>query len=231
MERFRRAKEHNIVFSAKKCVFATTSIRYCGRISDARGWHHDPKRVEGLLQLCKPKTVEDLQQYCCGRYPDLSRPFQELLDKIRTHCKSMRSKKINPNLLLSDFGWDSTHDVGHVTCVFPDASSYAWGSIITQIPCDDVEKPFAEQRHVPMAFFGKRFTAAAERWSIIEKEASAIHETMLRGDHLLQTGRKFLLFTDHKNLVDVFGNNADLKKQHTADKLKRRAMHLQSFDY
>ena len=115
--------------------------------------------------------------------------------------------------------------------VFPDASSRAWYCrIITQIPKEDADKPIEEQRHEPLAFYGKRWTKAEQAWKIIEQEAAAIVFGLVRGAYLLQAGEEpFELYTDHRNLVYIF-NNKDLQK-HKQQKLERWALFMQSYHY
>ena len=187
--------------------------------------------------------------------PDYTRriqPLQEALDRARVKELYPRTKKrkFSSGMKLVDYGWGAKElkafedlrdqlknivqlaypDPKCVVCVFPDASSYAWGSVITQIPAEDVEKPVEEQRHQPLAFFGKRFTKYERAWAIVDKEGFAIHQTLQRGDYLVRTGRKFLLYTDHANLVYIFRPPADIKK-HTAERLQRWALQIQDFDF
>ncbi len=117
-----------------------------------------------------------------------------------------------------------------IQTIFPDASKDAWASVITQIPPEDKNLPVHEQRHELLAFFGKRFTGSAKHWTTIKKEACAINETLTKGEYLLCTGRKFMIYTDHRNLTFIFGR-PDAMKKHAADKLQRWAMHVQAFNY
>ena len=71
--------------------------------------------------------------------------------------------------------------------------------MVTQIPIEDAEKPVELQRHEPLGFVGHRFNATELNWSVAEKEAYAIKDTMQKLDYLLQMKRPFKLFVDHKN--------------------------------
>ena len=50
--------------------------------------------------------------------------------------------------------------------------------MVTQIPIEDAEKPVELQRHEPLGFVGHRFNATELNWSVAEKEAFAIKDTM-----------------------------------------------------
>ena len=86
-------------------------------------------------------------------------------------------------------------------CLFTDASEYAWGAILTQIPEEDLVRPVHLQRHEPLNFLGGYFKASSFNWSILEKEAYALVESCVRLEYLLIRDKGFKIFADHKNLV------------------------------
>ena len=85
--------------------------------------------------------------------------------------------------------------------MFSDANDYNTSGMVTQIPVEDAGKPVELQRHESLGFVGHRFNATELNWSVAEKEAFAIKDTMQKLDYLLQMKRPFKLFVDHKNLV------------------------------
>ena len=113
--------------------------------------------------------------------------------------------------------------------MFTDANEYNTSGMVTQIPIEDAEKTVELQRHKPLGFVGHRFNATELNWSVAEKEAFAIKDTMQKLDYLLQMKRPFKLFVDHKNLVQIFSPNKVSKP--TAQKLQRWALDLQRFNY
>jgi RNase H-like domain found in reverse transcriptase len=118
-------------------------------------------------------------------------------------------------------------------CVFTDASLDFWGSDITQINVGELDLPFSEQNHSPLAFLSRSFKNAASRWPIVEKEAFAIVETVCLMEYLLMRPGGFHLFTDHRNLQYIFnpyGHNPGVQR-HVVAKLERWSIKLMSFDY
>jgi RNase H-like domain found in reverse transcriptase len=116
--------------------------------------------------------------------------------------------------------------------VFTDASLDFWGSAITQIDVGELDLPFGEQNHSPLAFLSESFKNAASRWPIVEKEAFAIVETVCRMEYLLMRPGGFHLFTDHRNLQYIFnpyGHNPGVQR-HAVAKLERCSIKLMSFD-
>jgi RNase H-like domain found in reverse transcriptase len=108
-----------------------------------------------------------------------------------------------------------------------------WGSAITQIDVGELDLPFGEQNHSPLAFLSGSFKNAASRWPIVEKEAFAIVENVCRMKYLLMRTGEFHLFTDHRNLQYIFnpyGHNPGVQRHDVAE-LERWSIKLMSFDY
>ena len=66
-------------------------------------------------------------------------------------------------------------------------------------------------------------------WTVAEKEGFAIKDTVQKLDYLLQMKRPFKLFSDHKNLIQIFSPRNVSKP--TAQKLQRWALFMQRFRY
>ena len=96
-----------------------------------------------------------------------------------------------------------------------------------------MDLPFENQRHSALSFLGGQFKNAAERWSIIEKEAFAIVECCTRLEYLLLREQGFRLFADHRNLLFLFDpayRPSEMKK-YKEDKLERWALRLHAFPF
>ena len=88
-----------------------------------------------------------------------------------------------------------------------DASDFHWGIILTQVPKKHLKVSVHDQEHEPLAFIGGSFNAFQLRWSIIEKEAFPIMESLDKLRHFLLSDNHFRLFTDNRNLVFFFDPN------------------------
>jgi len=104
-----------------------------------------------------------------------------------------------------------------------------WMVVITQVPEPDLQLPFKEQRHQPLAFCSGYFKKASANWSVPEKEAFPIQYAVRRFDYLLCTGKHpFRIFADHRNRVFLY-NPASVKvflNRHSLDKVHRWRLNL-----
>jgi uncharacterized membrane protein YgcG len=166
-----------------------------------------------------------------------------------------RNARTARKISLHEAGWGNEHDASfqalkealvnavcnahpredHVLCLFPDASYEFWGSILTQVPKEDItgDKPIAQWSHEPLAFLSGVFRGAQLRWGIPDKEGFAIKESCTRLAHLLVRRGGFRMFTDHRNLRYIF-NPVGVVSQVTkpqADRLERWAVYLRCFEY
>ncbi|KAF0721721.1 hypothetical protein Ae201684_018961 [Aphanomyces euteiches] len=186
-------------------------------------------------------------------YNVLVQPLTEIMEKVCAAVGGKRDKQAVSTVLLSSVGWNTDHlcclertkeaqshvvelshpDPDKQICVFADASEKHWGSVITQIPMEDQSRPLAAQRHEPLMFLSGTFSGAASRWAIVEKEAYAIVETLVRADYLLHPPEGFNLYTDHRNLKYIFNPTAVVSAvpKYTAAKLERWALLLMGYHY
>ncbi|KAF0722457.1 hypothetical protein Ae201684_018400 [Aphanomyces euteiches] len=224
----------------KKCQFFVKEAKRCGRIISGKGVRHDPARVEALQQLSPPKTGAELQQYVCAinwmgvsipGFNALVQPLTEILERVYSAAGGKRNKQSIVGINLED---SSCHpDPAQRVCVFADAFECHWGSVITQVPLDHLDRPLEAQHHQPLMFLSGTFTGAAKRWTIVEKEAYAIVETLVRADYLLHPASGFNLYTDHGNLKCIFNPTAVVARvpKYTAQKLERWALLLMGYKY
>ena len=62
-----------------------------------------------------------------------------------------------------------------------------------------------DQKNERLAFLGSSFKDAQLHWTTFEKEAYAIFQTFEKLDYLFQGHQRTLVFTDHRNLLFIFG--------------------------
>ena len=254
---FTRVRQFNVKLSPKKSTLITKEIQWCGRLINAKGIRFDPSMIQGLRDMEVPQTASQLQQLLCGAnwlrvsLPGYAAVTGKLQDKLKTisstkgtvkksvlktvsltwsdeELKSLQKLKdlLSQSVQLSHFRQDSEWS----TCLFTDASDRYWGVVLTQCPKVNLAEPIKQQKHEPLAFLSGSFKGSQLRWSVIVKEAYPIIHSLDRLRHYL-SARKFIIFTDHRNLKYVFSSYMNTVSKTVSDKLARWHVKLQSFDY
>lgn len=84
-------------------------------------------------------------------------------------------------------------DVSTRFCVNTDALGLIWSDIITLVPSKDLPKAGVDQLCQPLAFLSAHLTGPQLSWSILEKKAFAIMDTIERMSWILATSDGFNL--------------------------------------
>lgn len=253
--------KYNLKLSARKCVFYSKSVRWCGRIIEKDGYTLDPRNIEALRNMHFPVTADELCQFihCCrwmaAAIPDFNKrcqPLNEALEKAYA-LTGKRKKSALKSISLSKVSWGPIHEAafhelqdalkssvkltfpkaGKVTCVFTDASDAFWAGIVTQISPEELGKDPIQQGHLPLAFLGGQFAGAQRNWTTYEKEAFAIVKVFDKLDYVLLGVENVHIFTDHRNLLFVFAPLAlrPSSPRYVLSKVHRWAIHLSRFDF
>lgn len=256
---FARCREFGLKIHAEKTKLFLRETKFCGRIIDGEGIRFDPRSLDALLNMHRPEKAGDLLQFICAtswmrnsipEYATTIAPLHEIMELCYRKAKK-RTKRAVRKISLSGL-WGRDHDcafqqiknsiaqsvkLAHPKrdsdlCLFSDASESHWSSVLTQTNRLGRNRPIDEQEHDPLSFLSGSFKGASARWSIVEKEAFAIVESMQRLEYMV-AGREVRLFTDHANLIYIFdpvGQNPGLAR-HTANKLMRWALKLSGYRY
>ena len=204
----------------------------------------------------RPKTAGQLQQFYCAAswmrqaipsFAEIAAPLHQLLENVYKTVGSRKRKAI-AKVPLKPL-WKDDHDnsfdsiraklleptkLAHIDsskaqCLYTDASDTHWAGVLTQVPKEQLNMQVKKQEHEPLAFISGAFKGHSEHWSMPEKEAFAIVESMKKLDHIT-AAHVTHLYTDHSNLTyifDPYGSNTGISK-HTAHKLLRWALKLRS---
>lgn len=151
-------------------------------------------------------------------------PLHNLLESIYNRTAGKRTKTALARYILSDIGWSQKETDYFQRCknaleervtlchraeimrlwLFTDASDTYWSGIVTQIRLEDINSAYKQQRHEPLEFLTGRLNHTQMGWTVIEKEAYAIIDSLERMHWLAAGAPGFDLFTDHKKLVLIF---------------------------
>ena len=229
---FERISDFGFTLKESKCEFFLEEIKYLGHIIDKDGRRPDPERSIAIKNMPEPNNVTQLQSFLgLANYYEkfipsmhkLRAPLNELLKKDSkwewsADCQSAFDNlktKLTSELFLTHFNPELK------TIVASDASSYGIGACILHKMPDGSMKPIAHA--------SRTLLPAEKNYSQIEKEALGIVFAMTKFHRYLH-GRHFILQTDHKPLITIFGSKKGLPT-YTANRLQRWGTILLNYDF
>ncbi|KIH62534.1 integrase core domain protein [Ancylostoma duodenale] len=211
---FERITEYGFKVRLEKCSFAKPEIRYLGFIVGRNGRRPNPEKIEAIKSMVEPKNVGQL------------RAFLGMITYYAAFMPTMKDLREPLDALLKkDVKWDELnlahYDPMQKIVVAADACDYGIGCVISHRYADGSEKPIAHA--------SRSLTTAEKNYSQIEKEALGI-VFAVKKFHKYVFGRKFLLLTDHKPLLAIFGDKKGVPV-YSANRLMRWATILLGYDF
>lgn len=227
-----RIREYGFHLRIEKCRFSLPQIKFLGHIVDKDGLRPDPAKTSAISEMAHPTNVSQLRSYVgainyYGRFVGQMKQLREPLDRLlkkdapwkwTAECQKSfdRFKSILvSNLLLTHF------DPSKEIIVAGDASKDGLGAVILHRFPDGSVKAIAHA--------SRSLTPAEENYGQIEKEALALVFAVTRF-HKMIFGRRFVLQTDHKPLLKIFGSKKGIPV-YTANRLQRWALTMLLYDF
>ncbi|XP_046974267.1 uncharacterized protein LOC124540644 [Vanessa cardui] len=214
-------KKYKLTLNESKCVFGSDSINLLGYSIYNNTIKPDNDRLKPLLDLPIPTDLPTLKR-TLGLFAHYSKWIQNFSQKIRPligikHFPLNQEAVTCFNSLKSDVCKSTlvVVDENATFMVETDASEFAIASTLSQ-------------NGRPVAFFSRTLTESECKHSSIEKEASAIVESLRKWRHYLM-GRHFLLLTDQQSVVFMFNQKHSSKIKN--EKIERWRLELSSFKF
>lgn len=229
---FKRIQDYGFKLKQEKCTFFMEKIKYLGQIIDEHGRRTDPDRSSAIRDMPAPENIASLQSFLgLANYynvfvPNMHKlrsPLNELLRKDQKWVWTQECEEAFQeikDILTSDLflaHYNPKRDI----IVASDASAYGIGACILHKMDDGKVKPIAHA--------SRSLLPAEKNYSQIEKEALSIIFAVKKFHRFLH-GRQFLLQTDHKPLLTIFGSKKGLP-QHTANRLQRWGTILLNYNF
>ena len=214
-----------------KCVFAQPSVEYLGhRISNA-GVSKGSK-ADAVLGMPPPTDVSTLRsflssvQFYSKFLPDLATITEPLHRLTRKDIpwkwgSDEEAAFLTLKKALSDSTFLAHFDPSLPLGISCDASEVGLGAVLFHRYSDGSERPIMN--------VSKTLTETQRRYGQIQREALSIIFAIQKFHQFLY-GRKFLLVTDHKPLLSLFGPEKPTPAL-AANRLARWALTLSQYDY
>nr|XP_040226826.2 uncharacterized protein K02A2.6-like [Anopheles coluzzii] len=232
VEVLNRIQNYGFTLRAEKCHFRVNQIKYLGHIIDSHGLRPDAQKVEAIRKLPEPTNLTEVRSFLgainyYGRFVpnmrNLRYPLDDLLKagvEFRWTSECRKAFESFKTILASDLLL-THYDPKQAIIVSADASSVGLGATISH------KYPDGSIRVVQHA--SRALTAAEKAYSQIDREGLAIIFA-IKKFHKMIFGRKFLLQTDHRPLLRIFGSKKGIPN-FTANRLQRFALTLLAYDF
>ncbi|XP_057312326.1 uncharacterized protein K02A2.6-like [Hydractinia symbiolongicarpus] len=224
----KRLRRHNITVNKDKCKFNQKELTYMGHTLSDKGLSPDNRKIEAVNTLKPPSNIKELRSflgminYCAKFLPnlaDLTAPLRVLTKKNVSWewTNEHQERFIKLKSMLTSAESLAYYNPGSETEITVDASPIGLGAVISQ------KQPCGTYR--PISYASRSLSAAEQRYSQIEREALAILFAIERFKIYLY-GITFIVNTDHKPLVALFG-----KKSNPPPRIERWVMKLLPYDF
>ena len=201
---FLRLNKVNMKAKLKKCEWARSELLYLGHIINRQGIKVDPDKVQAVQSFPLPRCILDVETFL-GKVNYYSK-FIPKFSAISKPLYDFKKRRFNRDTWqLTDSEIQAFEDLKTSLCTAPvlrhpihdkpfilstDASGYAMGAVLSQL--------FEDGEH-PIAYASKMLNSAESRYSVIEKESSAVCWAIFHFEEYLD-GVPFLVYSDHKPL-------------------------------
>jgi hypothetical protein len=210
----------------EKCQFAASSVKYLGHIIDGDGIHVDSDKIKAIAEMKPPSDVKGIRSFlgACGyyrkfikSYSTIAAPLTELTkksvpfkwtDKCQHAFDELKNRLTSAPILVYP-------DYNKPFILHCDASNTAVGGVLNQLH---------ENGEKPVGYFSRKLRGPEINYTITEREALAIYESVKFFTPYLWLNR-FKIVTDHIALKFIF------KHKNTVPRITRWAMYLSDFDY
>ena len=231
-EVLKRLQLNGLKVKPQKCHFMVPSVEYLGHRIDASGVHTTSQKVEAILQAPAPQNPQQLRSFLgllhyYGKFlPNLSTllyPLNQLLKSNArwrwSNCCQQAFQQAKEKLASAPVL--AHYDPAQQLKLAADASNYGIGAVISHTYSDGSEKP--------IAYASRTLSSAEKNYAQVDKEALALVFGVQKFHNYLY-GRHFVLVTDHKPLVTLFGPTKAIPPL-AAARLQRWAIILSAYNY
>jgi hypothetical protein len=205
-----RCLDRNVVLKFSKSWLGFKEVEFFGYLCSHNSYDLTPKRREAINSWPLPKSTKQAQRFLGSAL--FFRHFVPQYSNLSADLNEMTHKKFNwdPTSWTKDYAsaFDRFKQALVLACKihYPDytlpwilradASDVAVGYVLLQVAKDATTDDIV---HQPLVFGSMKFSDAATRWSVYDKEAFAMFWAIKDSEYLLR-GKEFIYEGDHANL-------------------------------
>lgn len=202
---FERLKKVKLKLNPSKCTFLKKQILYLGHLISNEGILPDPDKVIAVKNYPTPQNADEVKRFVAftNYYRKFIKNFAEIAYPLNQLCR----KNVN-------FVWDNKCKKAFETlkeCIisppildYPDFSEHNHFILQTDASNTAIGAILSNKNGRPVAFTSRTLNKAESNYPVIEKELLAIVWAVKHFRPYLY-GQKFLVRTDHKPLIYLFG--------------------------
>ena len=208
-----RLRQHQLHAKGSKCCFFKPEVTFLGHVVGGGGIKPDPKKVQALTALQRPKSLQEL------------RSFLGLANYFRRFMKGY-AKEVGPLLALTRGKYAATWTDNLWGPAQQKAFDWVKATLASQpvLTNPDLNKPFVvttdasvkgigavleqegpDGKLHPVAYESRKLTDAETRYHTTEQEMLAVVHALRTWRCFLEGGAKFLVRTDHNPKPAVAG--------------------------
>lgn len=225
-------KSSGLKFNINKCAFFQDKVDYLGFSVDKNGLSKNDDRISNVSSAPVPKDVSQLRAFVgmVNHYSkfikDFSQKMSPLYRLLQKDITFNWSNDCHKAYLLMKDEVTSEQVLVHfnpdlMIILTTDACNHAVAGVLSH--------KFPNNSIKPVAFISRALSKSEKNYSTIEKEALAIVFCVTKLKQYL-LGNYFVLQTDHKPLITIFGENKGLPLM-AAARIQRWAFILSGFNY
>jgi hypothetical protein len=227
-----RMQDAGLRLNPDKCVFFAREVTYLGHKISAAGLQPTDDKVRAIDEAPNPTNVTELKSFLglvnyygkfISQLASLLAPLHQLLCKNApwTWGKAQQEAFDACKHELASAKVLAHYDADKPLILCCDASPYGVGVVLAQRMDDAVERP--------IAYASRSLSPAEKNYSQLDREGLAM-VFGVKKFHTYLYGRDFVITTDHKPLLGLFGENRPIPAM-ASSRIQRWALTLAAYRY
>lgn len=210
-----RLKEYGLSINVEKCNIGQSEVKYLGCTISKDGTKPIQTKVEAILRIEKPKTIDELRRVLgmvnfYRRFLPAAAKTQAPLHALTQGAKKRDKRPPKWNQEAEQAFKDCKKQLAEATLLAhpaenvplilsTDASDFAIGATLEQ---------YVKGHRQPLGFFSKKLTQTQTKYSAYDRELLAIYEAIKFFRYMVE-GRDLTVRTDHKPLTYALAQKPD----------------------